>query len=284
MFAVMFDKIKKSCYTGGMNIFEYEDYKKWVNDKIKIMPKKGRGQYRRLSEHLSTNSAVITQVFKGDRQLTPEQAIALADFFGMSKEEQRFLILLVNYARAGSYRYKKILKEDIELQKLNYRKIFYRVPRDRDLSDEAKSVLYSNWYYLAIWSLTAIPGFDQSDSISERLGISKKKVREAIDFLLKHSLIVEKKSKLQIGPKLIHLEAESPLISRHHQNWRLRAFTKYEESRGNDAFYSAPVTLSQADVVLIREKIIQFISESVDLIKNSPSEKLYCLCLDWFEV
>lgn len=267
-----------------MNLFEYEDYKKWVNDRVKAMPKRGRGQYRRITEHLNTNSAIITQVFKGQRELTPEQAILLSDFFGLSKTEQQFLILLVNYSRAGSYKYKRILKEEIEERRLLANKIKNRVAQNRELTDESKSVLYSNWYYLAIWSLTAIKGFDNAEVISERLGLSKKKTREAIEFLLKHSLIVEDESKLHVGPTLIHLDADSPLISRHHQNWRLSAFRKYEEPKSNDAFYSAPITLSESDVKKIREKILQFISESVSLIKDSPSEKLYCLCIDWFEI
>lgn len=267
-----------------MAIYQYDSYKKWVNDQIQAMPKAGRGQYRRLAEHLHTNSAIITQVFKGERELTPEQALLLADFFGLSKTEQRFLILLVNYSRAGSFNFKNILKEEIEEQRTASTKIKNRVPPSQALSEQAKLLLYSNWYYLATWSLTAIEGIDTIEAISERLHLSKKRIRDVVEFLKQHALITEVNSKLKVGPTLLHLEDESPMIAQHHQNWRLQAFKKYAEPKTYDTFYTAPVTLSESDAKILRENVLRFISESVKLVKSSPSEKLYCLCLDWFEV
>ncbi len=50
--------------------------------------------------------------------------------------------------------------------------------------------------------------------------MTKKKVREAIDFLPKYSLIIEDEfGKLKIGPTLIHLDSSSSQIPRSHQNW-----------------------------------------------------------------
>ncbi len=268
-----------------MNIFDHIDYKKWVHQKLKTLPKEGRGQLRKIANYVNTSPTIVTQVFNGDRELTPEQAVLLGDFFALSKLEARFLILLVNYSRAGTHLYKAKLKEEIEELREQSKEIKNRVRQDAALTEEAKSVLYSNWYYLAIWSLTAIKEFDSIDAIVERLNLNKKKAREALDFLLKHGLVKESENKkLSVGPTLVHLEAGASQIPRHHQNWRLQAFNRYENIRSTDAFYTAPVTLSQKDAERLREKVIQFISEGVDLIKDSPSEKLYCLCVDWFEV
>ena len=267
-----------------MSIFEYEDYKDWVNSYIKQMQKGGRGEYRRLAEKLNTNSAIISQIFKGAREITPEQAISLTEYFALSHAEQKYFILLVNYARAASFQYKKMLKEEIEAQKVNFTQIKNRVEQSTELSEQAKMILYSNWYYLATWSLIAIPEMSSVEVIAERLQISKKKIRSAVDFLLENSLIVQDKDKYKNGPSLIHLEAESPLISRHHQNWRLQAFRKHDESNIKNTFYTAPVTLSESDARKIREKILQLVSSSVKVIKNSPSEKMYCLGIDWFEI
>ncbi len=268
-----------------MNLFEFEDYKVWVNARIQSLPKSGRGQYKRIAEHLSVNATIVTQVFNGDRELTPEQAVLLADYFALSKIETRFLLLLVNFSRAGSHLYKKNLKEEILEVREQAREIKNRVQQDQVLTDEAKSILYSNWYYLAIWSLTAIPEFQNLEAIIERLKINKKKAREAIEFLKKYALIIESENgNFKNGPTLVHLESTSSQIPRHHQNWRLQAFRHYENQAATDAFYSAPITLSEKDAVLIRENMLKFISTSVDIIKDSPSEKLYCLCFDWFEI
>lgn len=265
-------------------IFQYTDYKKWVNERILSMPKEGWGQYLRISEFLGTSSTAIAQIFKGDRDLAPEQAVSLAEFFGLSKIELQYLLLLVNYSRAGTPRYKKIIAEQIhELQK-QAQEIKNRVPQDRELTEEAKAILYSNWYYLAIWSLTAIPGFNNLEVISDRLNISKRKAAQAIEFLIKHSLIKEKNGKYEIGPTLIHLESNSPSIPRHHQNWRNRSFLAHENLGDTEAAYTAPITLSKKDAEIIREKMLKFISEIADVVKDSPSEELYCICLDWFKV
>ena len=265
-------------------IFEYMDYKKWVNDRISSMPKGGRGQYMRIVEHLGTSSAIVTQIFKGDRELTPEQAVLLCDHFGLSKLERQYFLLLVNYSRAGSHRYRKILEEEILEFQVRAREIKSRVPQNKELSEEAKAILYSNWYYLAIWSLTAIPGFETLDLIVDRLNLSRAKGNQALEFLVRHGLINEHNGKLEIGPTLIHLESTSPNIPRHHQNWRNRAFLKYEAFEQNDVAYTAPITLSKKDAVVMREKVLKFVSETLELIKDSPSEELYCLCLDWFRI
>lgn len=268
-----------------MSIFEYDDYKKWLNERLQGMPKHGRGQLRKIAQHLNTSPTIVTQVFNGDRELTPEQALLLADYFALQKIETRFLVLLVNYARAGTHLYKKSLSEEINEIRKQSQEISHRVSQNVQLTEDAKTTLYSNWYYLAIWSLTAISGFENIENICERLSLNKRKAREALDFLLKHSLVIEDEfGKLKVGPTLIHLDSNSSQISRHHQNWRLQAFRKYENPNPQDAFYTAPVTLSVKDAARLKENVLKFISESVELIKDSPSEKLYCLCLDWFEI
>lgn len=268
-----------------MNLFDTIDYKSWVNSHIQSLPKGGRGQYKQMADYMSVNPTIVTQVFNGDRELTPEQGVLLADFFALSKLETRYFLLLVNYARAGTHLYKKKIFEEIGEVKEQAREIKNRVQQDQVLTEEAKAILYSNWYYLAIWSLSAIPDFQNIEAITERLKITKKKAREALEFLKKYGLVKEgENGQLKNGPTLVHLESTSSQIPRHHQNWRLQAFKRYENAQPTDAFYTAPITLSEKDAIIIRENFLKFVSQSIDIIKDSPSEKLYCLCMDLFEV
>ena len=97
---------------------------------------------------------------------------------------------------------------DSEIQEFREqtREIKNRVQQDQILTEEAKSILYSNWYYLAIWSLAAIPDFQNFDSLVERLKINKKKAREALEFLKKYVLVIEDENgNLKNGPTLVHL-------------------------------------------------------------------------------
>lgn len=267
-----------------MSVYDHLDYKKWVNDHVLSMRNRGRGQYRRIAENLNTTPTIVTQVFKGDRDLTPEQAVLLAKYFGLTKPEAHYLLLLVQYARAGTHLYKEVLAEQIREAKKLGQEIQSHVHQDHKLTAEAKAVLYSNWYYLAIWSLTAVPGFNSVEIIAERLNLQLSKVREATEFLLQYGLIKEISGRLEVGPTLIHLESTSPQIPRHHQNWRLQAFKNYENPKASDVSYTAPITLSEKDAIVIKNNILEWIAKTVDHVKDSPSEKLHCLCIDWFEV
>jgi uncharacterized protein (TIGR02147 family) len=267
-----------------MTIFEATDYKSWVNWTISKQAKGGRGQFARMAQFLRTSSAIITQVFKGDRDLTPDQAVLLAEFLGLTKLERQCLILLVNHSRAASVRYQKVLEDELAELRQNVRELKHRVRQTHELTAEAKATLYSNWYYLAIWSLCAIDEFSNIDSIVERLKIPRSKASAAIEFLTAYGLIILQEGRFKVGPTLIHLESNSPHLPRHHQNWRSKAFQKYDTSSESDVSYTAPVTLSESDAEKVREMVLQFISKAVDVIKDSPSEKLYCLCMDWFEV
>lgn len=58
----------------------------------------------------------------------------------------------------------------------------------------------------------------------------------------------------------------------------------YEDLGPGDAIYTAPITLSKKDAAEMRERVLKFISETLQLVKDSPSEELFCLCVDWFRV
>ena len=267
-----------------MDLFHTDSYKKWVIHKIESLPNKGRGQYRRIAERLRTNSTIIHQVFKGERDLTPEQALLLSEYFSLSQTEQRFFLLLVNYSRAASAKYQAVLKEEILEARRASAEIKNRVAKGFRLTEEAKAVIYSNWYYLAIWSLVAIPGFETVETIAVRLNLPRKIVQDAVEKLLSHGLLNSSRGVISIGPTMLHLESSSPHVVRHHENWRLQAFRRYESPSKLDLFYTAPITLSAKTAEKIRDSIMKMISTMTTDVKESPSEKLYCLGVDWFEV
>ena len=83
--------------------------KLFLREKIKHFPRGGRGQLKKLSEHLNVNSVVISQIFKGDRELTSEQGFEVSDFLALSSIEHEYFLLLIQYGRSGTHRYKKHL-------------------------------------------------------------------------------------------------------------------------------------------------------------------------------
>lgn len=267
-----------------MAVFEYSDYKRFILSTLQKMPKEGYGQFKKMAEHLEVNSVIISQVFNGPRDLNSEQAVDLAAYFGLNAAETEYFVLLVQKARAGTVRLARHLQKRLDELKEQSKNLKTRLPQDQTLSEEAKAMFYSNWYFSGIRLLTSVPGYNDVDSIAEYFQLPRAIVKHAIDFLLQHGLCVEEKGKIKMGPKLTHLEAASPLVTRHHSNWRLRAMNKSGLLAKDEIMYSGPMSLSQEDMEWVRARIVDLLEEVVQRVKKSDSERVACLNIDWFDI
>jgi hypothetical protein len=191
----------------------------------------------------------------------------------------------VNYARAGSVELREVFLKQIETQKKNQQQLANRVSRSRDLTSEERSIYYSNWIYAAIRNLSAIENYRQPGKIAAKLGIELPLLNQVLEFLLSTGLCVAGPDGIRPGPQMTHLEAASPLVSRHHGNWRIKAMERHPMLRVDEELaYTAPMTLSATDVAKIRALLADLVQKTDEIVGPSPSEKLYCMCLDWFEV
>ncbi len=58
-----------------MDIFKFKDYRQYVTSKIKNMPRGGRGEYLRIAKSLSLHTSTVSQIFKGQKNLTLAQGV-----------------------------------------------------------------------------------------------------------------------------------------------------------------------------------------------------------------
>lgn len=265
-----------------MNIFETHNYKKFVNFWVRSQPKAGYGQYRKIAEFINTGTVFVSQVFKGDRHLSFEQAYSLIEFMNLTELEGEYFHLLVQYAKAGSQKYQNFLNKKINEVKKRSQNLKDRIAQDIELDEKAKAVFYSNWHYSAIRNLSAIKGFNTIDAVGDRLGISKKKVKEAVEFLVKNSLLKLEAGEIKSGPKKTHLEANSYLIKNRQIQWRLRGFEKMDDLLDDELFYTAPMSLSKKAIVEIRDELLKTVQRVVATVEQSDSEEVMCLNIDWF--
>lgn len=266
-----------------INFFGSEDYKKTVLELIRKMPRKGFGQFRKIAEYLRISSVLVSQIFKGNRHLTVEQALELSHYFGFSPLEMQYFLTLVQLERSGTHRLKTHLREQLQEIREKSQELKNRVPQDKVLTEEAKAMFYSQWYYSGVRLLSSIEGFQTVDAIAEHLNLPRARIKHIVAFLLDHGLCVESNGRIEMGPRLTHLEASSPLITRHHSNWRMRAMRNMESPDKDELFYSAPMVLSQDDVAWVREQLVELIKRVLERVKPSSSERLACLNIDWFD-
>lgn len=265
-----------------MKVFEYADYREFLVQTLQRMPRKGYGQLAKIAQALDINPSVVTLVMKGEKHFTLEQAADLAAFLELSELETEFLLALVGHARAGKKNLKAALERKMEKLKAQAESLKDRLPPKAELTEEAKAVFYSHWYYSALRMLSAIDGKQTPEEMARHLGLPKQKARAALDFLLRHGLCVEEGGKIRVGAQSTHLGEKHPLVSRHHANWRERAITSLDRQGEHELFFTSPATIGKSDIPKVRKILMDAIEEAFKVIDPSPCEEALCLNIDWF--
>ena len=265
-------------------VFDYLDYRQFLRDLIESMPKSGWGQLTRLAEHLNTSAVLVSYVFNGSRDFSPEQALEVAEYFELSTLETDYFCLLIQYERAGTLKLKTKLKQQLDETRTKALNLKSRVKQDLELTEDAKARFYSNWYYSGIRLTSSIEGLNSIDAISSYLQLPKPRVKDVLEFLCQYGLCIEKDGDYFMGPKRTHLDADSPLITRHHANWRLKGLENMQEVTPDELFYTAPMALSQEVMVMIRKDLAEFIDQMVKKVGDSKSEHVACLNIDFFKL
>lgn len=210
-----------------MNVFDFTNYKDYL---LKAFDPKqgGRGQRSALAKFLGCQTSFISQVLSSDSEFSLEHAIRISDFLSLDADQKHYFMLLVQQSRAGSKNLRDYYKGLIATIRKDRAKLRERIKVFDELGGEVRTTYYSMWWYCAVHILTAFPEFHTADAISKRLNLSLTTVNDTLDFLMKNGLVDEIEGQLKIGKGRIHLDADSPMITRHHINWRTKAITALE--------------------------------------------------------
>jgi len=267
------------------SIFDYKDYKKYLNDLIASKPKGGRGIRSTLASAMGCQTAYITRVLNGSAHISLEQAQKANRFFSHSDDEADFFLLMVLNTRAGTVDLKKQISKHIDtvLQKRLILKD--RLDVKRTLSRVDQATYYSAWYYGAIHMMLTVPRFQNKEVIAEKLNLRIKKVSEVLEFLTSVGLAVGTHGVYKVGTTRIHLENDSPMISKHHTNWRIRAIDSMDKKdEREDLHYSSVVSVSNDDIYKIKSIMIKAIEEIRAVVKESKEESVACYTMDFFDI
>lgn len=267
-----------------MKIYEYYDYKAYILKKIRLLPSRGRGEVTRIAKALNIHTTMVTHILKGNSHLTMEQCLKLADYFGFNDLEADYLLALVQWERAGDKRTKNFFYSKVNEVRSRALNLTHRLDTKNQLSESDRAFYYSSWLYPMIRLLTAIERFQTIESLAQELGLPLNKIRSALDFLISRGLCLEENHKIKYGPIPTYVEASSPLVIRHHLNWRQRTQERFEQIRDQDLVFTFPGVLSENDANQIREKLIQVIEEIKKISDPSPSDELYVLNIDWMKL
>lgn len=266
-----------------VSIFDFTNYRQYLTKWVDAQGDHRYGLKGRLAKALGISSSLVSQVFKAEKTLTPDQAAELVVFLGLQELEGDYLHLLVELERAGTTRYREKLQRKIKLLQEQSQKIGKRVPRNKELTDEQKAIYYSSWLYTGIRNLTAVPGFGHAQTIAEQLKLEPAVVQRVLNFLLENGLCKEQDGRVTYGPASIHVDRESPFVNKHHQNWRFQAIQSMERRREEDLFFTGPLSLSFEAAAQVRKLLPNVIQDVLKISGPSDSETVACLNIDWFK-
>lgn len=268
------------------DVFDFKEYKAYLHAVIASKPKRGRGVRMTLAQAIGAPVSHISQVLGGSSHLSFEQAEGVNEFLGHTQDEAGFFLLLVQHARAGTPALRRRIEGQIQIV-LDKRLILKeRLGVKAMLSVEDQAIFYSSWVYGAIHVMLTIERFQSREALSRYLGISSKRVGEILEFLISIGLAVQKENgRFGVGTARIHLGNDSPMISKFHTNWRMRAIRSLEEENANqDLHYSSAITISEGDMSRIKSLLVKYIEEIKAIISDSKEEGLHCFSLDFFRL
>jgi uncharacterized protein (TIGR02147 family) len=266
-------------------LIDYEDYKKYTADRVTSMPGGGRGEWLRIAEALKVHTSLISQIFRGTKNLTPEQAQALTEHFGLGELESEYYLLLVQAERAGNRKLRQIYQRRMQGIQEESRDLRERFKSSKILSDSDQAVFYSRWSYSGVRLAASLPGQGSPEQLASDCGLSREQVNRILDFLLQRGLLTRtNQGRYELGTRQIHVPADSPWVIQHHRNWRLKTIERLERSpriEEPELVFTSPLTIAAADMSKVRALILQFIEDLKTIVSKTEPDSLACLNIDW---
>ena len=248
-----------------------------------LIASRGKGAKSRLAKAIGVEPSYISRILKEVASPSLEQAICMTQFFGFNRQEADYFYLLVQKYKVTN----AIALDFLDKRLASLRKRAMQVRSHWETSEKIPEVwhalYYSHWLPSAIHMATMVSELRSADAIAKRLGIREKEVKKTLGQLVAMGLLSEANGKFSSKEVQLQLSEDSPFVNRHHANWRLKALEKLQASEAG-FYFSGPLCISKAAAVEIRNELLTTLRKVNRKVQQSPSEELYCLNLDLFEL
>lgn len=265
-----------------ISIYEFKDYKKYVLEWINRAANNGRGQRKLLADAIGCQTPFITHVLVGNYQFSPEQAEACSKWMGLNDSDTEYFLTLVMLQRAGTKSLESFYQKRISALRERENVLKKRLEIQETLTLENQMVYYSSWHYPAVHMGLLNPALQSIAALQKYFQLPLARVVSVINFLTEIRMVEETKLGYKVLLPVIHLENNSPLITQHHSQWRLRAIENIQSTNLESLHYSGLISLSKQDYEWVQERLAQLLNDIAEKVKTSPDEQLATLCFDWF--
>ncbi len=266
-----------------MNIFNFNDYKEIIREKIKEN-KHLKAYKTNLAMLAGCQKSFFSQVLSTHIHFTPDHAARLTEIWHFNESEADYFILLLMQARAGNSSLKNYLQKKIDkliqLQGQPSERLYW------PSLDSPSSQLqyYSSWYWSAIHILVSVPEMTSANEIASHLKLPMEIVLQALQWLEEKKLIVKKNTGWSVTDTFIHLNSRSPMNETHQSNWLHKAIADLQKQNSDSLHYSSVFTIDEATFQNLKRTLVDSIEKMTPQILASPSKKLVCLSTHLFPI
>ena len=231
-----------------MTIFEFKDYKQFVRHMINTQPVLGRGSVKRMAEALRVHPSLISQVLKGTKEFTAEQANDVAVFLNLNELETECFLCLVDIERAGTSRLKTFLQNK----------------RDRLVLSARGTEVAAN----APASSGAGPAGASGESKFSLLGSG---IKDRQSITEKHHDLIE------------DLPGDNDSDA-HGATWRMRALHRIRSETALRRSLTISVTMSEKNSYQLQDLIDEFVTKIKDTMDPAVPENFSVVTIDLFDL
>lgn len=266
------------------SLFEYENFFDFLKKEIEKISRLKRGEKKNIANELNIPPSLLSQIFSGTRKLTLDQVYLLCEYIGYSSLEREYIFNLYHLSNTHNKKLKELMKKKGGEIRKNSLKVSERIEQDRNLSEKEKSILYSSWFYIAIWAYVSIGDGKTMEEIANHFNLPQKKVREVLEFLTETQICKMENGLYIHHLNRTHIEKSSPHFRQHHNNWRIRSIQKLDLQNEEDLNFTAPLSLSKKDFTKVREEMMALIQSVYKTVKDTNPENIYCINMDFFSI
>jgi uncharacterized protein (TIGR02147 family) len=263
--------------------YDFTDYREYLTT---ILPVSGpqRGARNRLAEALNCQKGFVSQVLSGRSHFSLEHGMKISKFLQLDPNEEEYFLLLLHKSRAGSKELEKFYDGKLSEIQDRLKQIKERIRSDSHLSESEQLIYYSSWAYTAVHMCLMIPELGTTKAISKFLGLSIEATAKVLDFLLQAGFAIQDADRFKAGPVRIHLPNNSPLVGKHHTNWRMSAIDSLDAEKGDDLHYSLVMSISDTAARKVLSVLLQAVQDIEPIVKEARDETVYTLNLDLFSL
>ena len=259
-----------------INIFNYFDYREYLDDCFSYLKSKRRGfSYRAFSREVGVQSHnFLPRILRRERNLSEEFIPTLTAYLGLGGKEAKYFEALIAFNNAK----KPSIKERHLKQLLDLRIVY----EEHKIQDE-KLHFFDTWYYPVIKELVTICDFRDDYAVLARScvpHISPAQAKGAVGFLLNNGFIQrEKDGRYSAVDAIIATdpEVDSAIIPKYHKATLQQCVDAIETIKKEDRnFSSSTLLVSKGLYEEFKKEIYHFRKRLLSMAKDCKNPEMVC--------